>query len=402
MEQKKSRLLRLTLMGGQARVFICDTTEMAQQARDIHNASNTCSAAMGRMLAATAIMGANLKSEGDRITATINGGGPAGPICAIAGPDGTVKVTIEHPEVELPLKENGKLNVGGALGKDGQLTVMRSFGFGEPYVGRVALVSGEIAEDFAMYYLESEQTPSLCALGTLVGENIIASGGILIQAMPDCSEELLDALEIRAELFSSISQLLSEMTLEEIVATARERGLDAVCITDHDSMGLKETAERYSRETGFPIFVGVEYFSLWGDITAFGIDRFPDKRIPAQDFVDQVNAAGGFCVACHPFRNNNRGFEDHLWEIQGLHGVEVLNGSTDMEANRKALSICKARNMQMVGASDAHWTSQLGKYATMVPGEPKDLEEFVAALHKGGLKPAIYEEGKGYRIVDTF
>ena len=168
MEQKKSRMLRLTLMGGQARVFICDTTELAQQARDIHNASNTCSAAMGRMLAATAIMGANLKSEGDRITATINGGGPAGPICAIAGPDGTVKVTIEHPEVELPLKENGKLNVGGAL-------------------------------------------------GTLVGENIISSGGILIQAMPDCSEELLDALEIRAELFSSISQLLSEMTLEEIV-----------------------------------------------------------------------------------------------------------------------------------------------------------------------------------------
>ena len=112
MEQKKSRLLRLTLMGGQARVFICDTTEMAQQARDIHNASNTCSAAMGRMLAATAIMGANLKSEGDRITATINGGGPAGPICAIAGPDGTVKVTIEHPEVELPLKEKGKLKVG--------------------------------------------------------------------------------------------------------------------------------------------------------------------------------------------------------------------------------------------------------------------------------------------------
>lgn len=212
-----SRMLRLTLMDGQARVFLCDTTEMAQQARDIHEASNTCSAAMGRMLAATAIMGANLKSDGDRITATINGGGPAGPICAIAGPDGTVKVTIEHPEVELPLKPNGKLDVGGALGKDGQLTVMRSFGFGEPYVGRVALVSGEIAEDFAMYYLESEQTPSLCALGTLVGEKIISAGGILIQAMPDCSEELLDALEIRAELFSSISQMLSDMTLEEIV-----------------------------------------------------------------------------------------------------------------------------------------------------------------------------------------
>lgn len=216
MEQKKSRLLRMTLKGGEARVFLCDTTQMAQQARDIHHASNTCTAAMGRMLAAAAIIGVGLKSEGDRITATINGGGPAGTLCAVAGPDGAVKVTIENPEVELPLKPNGKLDVGGALGKDGQLTIMRSFGYGEPYVGRVALVSGEIAEDFAMYYLESEQTPSLCALGTLVGEQVLSAGGILIQAMPGCSDELLDALEVRAELFGSISQFLEEMTLEDL------------------------------------------------------------------------------------------------------------------------------------------------------------------------------------------
>ena len=225
MEQKKSRLLRMTLMGGQARVFLCDVTQMAQKARDLHNASNTCSAAMGRMIAAAAIMGAGLKSEGDRITATINGGGPAGPLCAVAGPDGQVKVTIEHPEIELVRKPNGKLDVGGALGNDGQLTIMRSFNYGEPYIGRVNLVSGEVAEDFAMYYLESEQTPSLCALGTLVGEEIIAAGGILIQAMPGCSDELLDALEIRAELFSAISQMLQEMALEEI-AYACFRGLE--------------------------------------------------------------------------------------------------------------------------------------------------------------------------------
>ena len=225
MEQKKARLLRMTLMGGQARVFLCDVTQMAQQARDLHNASNTCSAAMGRMIAAASIMGAGLKSEGDRITATINGGGPEGPMCAVAGPDGRVKVTIEHPEIELLRKPNGKLDVGGALGKDGQLTIMRSFGYGEPYIGRVNLVSGEVAEDFAMYYLESEQTPSLCALGTLVGEEIVAAGGILIQAMPGCSDELLDALEIRAELFSAISQMLQEMALEEI-AYACFRGLE--------------------------------------------------------------------------------------------------------------------------------------------------------------------------------
>lgn len=218
MEYKKSRLLRGTLMGGQARVFLCDTTEMAQKARDLHHASNTCSAAMGRMIAATSIMGANLKSDGDRITATINGGGPAGTLCAVAGPDGKVKVTIDNPEVELKLNQYGKLDVGGALGKDGQLTVMRSFGFGEPYVGRVALVSGEIAEDFAMYYLESEQTPSLCALGTLVGDEVLSAGGILIQAMPGCSDELIDALELRSELFGAISQLLQEMTLEEIIS----------------------------------------------------------------------------------------------------------------------------------------------------------------------------------------
>ena len=216
MEKKKSRLLRMTLKGGEARVFLCDTTEMAQQARDIHHASNTCTAAMGRMLAAVSIMGVGLKSEGDRVTVTINGGGPAGPLCAIAGPNGTVKVSIDHPEVELQLKKNGKLDVGGAIGKDGQLTVMRSFGYGEPYVGRVNLVSGEIAEDFAMYYLESEQIPTLCALGTLVGEQVISAGGILIQAMPGCSDELLDALEVRAELFGAISQLLEEMTLEEL------------------------------------------------------------------------------------------------------------------------------------------------------------------------------------------
>lgn len=225
MEQKKSRLLRMTLKGGEARVFLCDTTQMAQQARDIHHASNTCTAALGRMIAAASIMGVGLKSEGDRITATINGGGPAGALCAVAGPDGTVKVTIDNPEVELPLKKNGKLDVGGVLGKDGQLTVMRSFNYGEPYVGRVELVSGEIAEDFAMYYLESEQTPTLCALGTLVGEEVLSAGGILIQAMPNCSEELLDALEVRAELFGAISQLLQDMALEEL-AYACFRSLD--------------------------------------------------------------------------------------------------------------------------------------------------------------------------------
>ena len=265
-QYRPSRLLRLTLMGGQARVFLCDTALMAQQARELHNASNTCTAAMGRMLAGAAIMGANLKSEGDRLTVTINGGGPAGPMCAVAGPDGRVKVTIEHPEVELALKPNGKLDVGGALGKDGQMTVRRSFGSGEPYIGRVNLVSGEVAEDFAMYYLESEQTPSLCALGTLVGEDVLSAGGVLIQAMPGCSEELLDALEIRAELFSAVSQMLREMTLEEIAEGCfrglepqilEERPLELHCDCSREmiervllSMGAQELQDMIEKQHG--------------------------------------------------------------------------------------------------------------------------------------------------------
>lgn len=215
--QAKGRMLRMTLRGGEARVFLCDVKALAQRAREIHNASNVCTAAMGRMLAAGAMLGAQLKSEGDTITATMNGGGPAGALTVVARPNGALKVTIDEPEIELALKPNGKLDVGGAIGADGRLTVMRSLGFGEPYVGQVNLVSGEVAEDFAMYYTASEQTPSLCALGVLVGEDVISAGGVLIQAMPGCSEDLIHQLEIRAELFGTISQALHENTLDEMV-----------------------------------------------------------------------------------------------------------------------------------------------------------------------------------------
>lgn len=223
--QTKGRMLRMTLGGGQARVFLCDVKALAQEARDIHHASNVCTAAMGRMLAAGAILGAQLKTEGDTITATINGGGPAGTLTVVAHPNGHLKVSIDEPEIEIALKANGKLDVGGVLGKDGRLTVMRSLGFGEPYVGQVNLVSGEVAEDFAMYYTASEQTPSLCALGVLVGEEVISAGGVLIQAMPGCTDDLINQLEIRAELFGAISQALNDYTLDEI-AEMYFRGLE--------------------------------------------------------------------------------------------------------------------------------------------------------------------------------
>ena len=173
----------------------------------------------------------------------------------------------------------------------------------------------------------------------------------------------------------------SFLHLEEIVSIARQKGLDAICITDHDSMGLRERAEAYSREIGYSIFVGVEFFSLWGDITAWGIDGIPDQRVSAQDFIDLVREKDGFCVSCHPFRSNNRGLREHLRDVHGLDGVEVLNGSTPLEENRTALRFCRELGLKAIGASDAHVPEQVGKYVTWLPETVTTLPDFVTALH---------------------
>ena len=202
-------------------------------------------------------------------------------------------------------------------------------------------------------------------------------------------------------LHESTYSLDSHINLEQIVTIARQKGLDAVCITDHDSMGLREYAAEYAKKVNFPIFVGVEYYSLQGDITAWGIDTFPDHRIDAQIFIDQVNAAGGFCVSCHPFRNNKRGLEENLRRVHGLHGVEVLNGSADWEANRTALRFCRELGLKAIGASDAHTTGQIGKYVTWLPEKVTTLADFVAQLRQRDTRPAIWN-GTGYDVVDSF
>ena len=193
----------------------------------------------------------------------------------------------------------------------------------------------------------------------------------------------------------------SFLALEEIVSIARAKGLDAVCITDHDSMGLREYAAEFAKKADFPIFVGIEFFSLQGDITAWGIDTYPDRRIDAQPFIDRVNAAGGFCVSCHPFRSNMRGLEDNLRRVRGLHGVEVLNGSTDAQANRTALRYCRELGLKPIGASDAHVTGQVGKYATWLPEMVFTLEDFVAQLRSRPTRPAVWN-GSGSDVVVEF
>lgn len=215
-QNQVSRIVYATLRGGEARVLLCDTTRMVRKAREIHRASRVCTVAMGRMISAAAMMGAQLKGDQESITLTLRGNGPAGPLVAVSRP-GLVKVTIAHPELELPPRADGQLDVSGALGSEGRLSVVRDLGFGEPYIGQVELVSGEVGEDIAMYYTASEQTPSLCALGVMLGEDVRAAGGVLVQAMPGCSESTLAALELRSQLFTDLSGMLECNTLEQVL-----------------------------------------------------------------------------------------------------------------------------------------------------------------------------------------
>ena len=205
-------------------------------------------------------------------------------------------------------------------------------------------------------------------------------------------------LHVHERAFSSDSK----MSLAEIVEKARNMGMGAVCISDHDSLGIREEAARYSREVGFPIFVGVEILTVQGDIVAYGIPyAFQPRTIDAQEFINYVHCNGGACFSAHPFRNNQRGLEEHLAVVQRLDGVEVLNGSTSLEANRTALEYSRKYGIQPLGASDAHDTQQLGKYVTYFPEEPKDLADFIRILRSGKCRPAVWENGE-FRIVDSF
>lgn len=207
-------MLRISLMGGQARAFLIDSTSMVETARRTHALSRTATAALGRTLTGASMMGAMLKNEQDSLTVQIKGGGPIGTVLAVARADGSVKGYVDWPDVELERRTDGKLNVGAAVGKDGQLTVVKDLGLREPYVGKTELVSGEIAEDLAMYFTASEQTPSLVSLGVLVKDQVLAAGGLIIQVMPDCSEIALKSIEYSAPMFMDISRTIADYGLD--------------------------------------------------------------------------------------------------------------------------------------------------------------------------------------------
>lgn len=196
-----------------------NSTDIVNTAQEIHKTSAVCSAALGRLLTAASLMGCALKGKDDTVTLRMKGEGPIGTVLAVSDSEGNVRGYVGNNVVEIPLNEKGKLDVSGAIGKDGFLTVIKDLGLKEPYVGQVPIFSGEIAEDVTAYYSISEQTPTVCALGVLVNPDLTikAAGGLIIQLLPTALDDTIDLVEKCIENLEPISTLIDKgMTPEEI------------------------------------------------------------------------------------------------------------------------------------------------------------------------------------------
>ena len=191
------KIVRYITEDGSAFILAADTTDIAARAEQIHHTSAVTTAALGRLLTAAPMMGDMLKGADDSVTLRLNGGGPAGSLIAVSDSKGNPRGYVQNPVVELPLNDKGKLDVRGAVGTDGYLYVMKDVGLKEPYVGQTAIVSGEIAEDIASYFVESEQIPTACGLGVLIerDQSVRAAGGYLIQLLPGADDAVIDKVE---------------------------------------------------------------------------------------------------------------------------------------------------------------------------------------------------------------
>jgi molecular chaperone Hsp33 len=205
---------------GFVKITAVSTTELTRRARQIHQTTAVATAALGRVLAATSMIGNMQKTEEGSVTLIIKGGGPLGTILATSDPEGNVRGYVENPQVALMEKYQGKLDVGAAVGSEGTLTLIRDLHMKEPYVGTVQLLGGEIAEDVASYFVESEQVPTVCALGVLINrdQSVEVAGGYLLQLLPGAPDSLIDQLEAGVMKAGNVSSLLQQgLSPEEVI-----------------------------------------------------------------------------------------------------------------------------------------------------------------------------------------
>ncbi|MCL2235892.1 MAG: Hsp33 family molecular chaperone HslO [Defluviitaleaceae bacterium] len=258
----KDYCLRATAGDGQIRAFVATSKFLVDKAAQIHKTNPVASAALGRTLTAAAIMGLMLGHDDHSLTLNIRGDGPLGGVLAVTDGLGRVRGYVRNPLADVPNRADGKLNVGGAVG-NGQLTVAKDLGLKEPYVGTTPLVSGEIAEDIASYFMASEQTPSIISLGVMVDVDlsIKAAGGFFVQLLPGASDEIIDRLEAHIQGFPQISRLLDEEKTPEDV-------LDMLLspfgyeITERHPIGFVCTCSKERMERGLISLGAVEIKSI--------------------------------------------------------------------------------------------------------------------------------------------
>ena len=204
-------IVRAIAKDGSFKAAAISGRQLVERARNIHTLLPVATAALGRTLMAASMMGDALKEQNGSVTLQIKGGGPLGTVLAVSDCGGNVRGYVQNPHVELMEKHPGKLDVGGAVGADGTLTVIKDLGLKEPYVGSIGLFSGEIADDLAMYFVESEQIPTACALGVLVGtdQSVTAAGGYLIQLLPGAEELVIDRIEAGIQRVGPVSGALA-------------------------------------------------------------------------------------------------------------------------------------------------------------------------------------------------
>lgn len=218
------RIIRTITSNGSLMASAVDSSQIVYTAQKLHGLSKTACAALGRLLTGASLMGAMLKIDGASLTLKVNGGGSIGNLVAISDCRGNVRGYADNPRAELPPRPDGKLDVGGLVGSNGRLAVMRDMGTGEPYIGQVGLLSGEIAEDITRYYAQSEQIPTVCALGVLVdretGEAML-SGGLLLQALPGADDSAIARLEENVKGLESVTTMLAKgISLEDMCRAA--------------------------------------------------------------------------------------------------------------------------------------------------------------------------------------
>lgn len=287
-----SYITRALTQDGSARIFFTDTTAVVSRAMEIHKTSKTCAAVLGRALTATSLMGSLLKDRDNSVTVQIKGDGPAGNVVCVSDYIGNVRGYVQNPEVELVPNEAGKLDVGGAVGRNGYLYVTKDLGLAEPYNGVSPIVSGEIGDDITEYFASSEQTPTVCALGVRVSNDrtIKAAGGFLLQIMPGADGAVVDKVEDNLKMISSVSALIEEgRSAEDIIGLvlkdvpfdifdefdteyrctcSREKYLRALSsLPDDDIAELKKTDDPIETECRF---CGAKY--------TFDISEIEEKR----------------------------------------------------------------------------------------------------------------------------